>query len=442
MAANPFFVDPTMGAEYIPQQLAGISSILSENRLRNQEIQAKKEAEEKALARQQAVQQAAVQAFESKDPDVMARTALEFPEVSEMLKGATGIQDEQKNRDALGFTRAFALADNATRPALYERRIQELQAQGRDPSDTIASYEDFKANPDAEVRDVLSYWAGIDPKGYGVYSDERKAEQSAALAAQKLAQSESQFNRAEAGRNARAARNAAPGTNGKPTAGMQDFQYFQDLKKTDPAGAEAFGRASGFISKEGQELSGHLQKRLSTATDDGIKAERNASEFLSLADQIEASDLSGGLLGGTVGETLKDITGSQDATTELKKRAQQVRASQVMANLPPGAASDPDVAMAKQPMPSDNAPKEQWASWLRGVSKLEQYNADFNNFKAEYISKNGSERDLTKAWKERGSAPTAAGGETAPQEVTTIEQFNALPSGAVYLEDGVQYRKP
>jgi len=426
MAANPFFVDPTMGAEYIPQQLAGISSILSDNRVRQQEIQAKKDEEAKILARQQAVQQAAVQAFESKDPDVMARTALEFPEVTEMLKGATGIQDEQKNRDALGFTRAFALADNASRPALYERRIQELQAQGRDPSDTIASYEDFKANPDAEARDVLSYWAGIDPKGYGVYSDERKAEQAAALAAQKAAAEESRFVRGEAGRNARAARNAAPGTNGKPTAGMQDFQYFQDLKKADPAGAEAFGRERGFISKEGQELSGHLQKRLSTATDDGIKAERNASEFLSLADQIEASDLSGGVFGGTVGEALKDITGSQDATTELKKRAQQVRASQVMANLPPGAASDPDVAMAKQPMPSDNAPKEQWASWLRGVSKLEQYNADFNNFKAEYISKNGNERDLTKAWKGRGSAPATAAADSGPQVGSVSDGYRFL----------------
>jgi len=42
---------------------------------------------------------------------------------------------------------------------------------------------------------------------------------------------------------------------------------------------------------------------------------------------------------------------------------------------------------------------------------------------------------------------TARGGsepaqQSGPQEVTTAEQFNALPSGAVYLEDGVQYRKP
>lgn len=442
MAANPFFVDPTMGAEAIPAQLAGISSILSENRLRQQAMQEQKDAEAKALARQQAVQQAAVQAFESKDPDVMARTALEFPEVSEMLKVATGIQDEQKNRDALGFTRAFALADNASRPALYERRIQELQAQGRDPSDTIASYEDFKANPDAEARDVLSYWAGIDPKGYGVYSDERKAEQAAALAAQKLAQQESQFNRAEAGRNARSARNAAPGTNGKPTAGMQDFQYFQDLKKTDPAGAEAFGRERGFISKEGQELSGHLQKRLSTATDDAIAAERNVGKFVGLADEIERSDLSGGVFGGKWSEIIKDVTGEQDAVSNLRREYNAIKGSQVVSNLPPGAASDKDIELALGGFPTDNASKEQLSGFLRGLSKIQQYNADFNNFKAEYISDTGNERGMLKAWKERGSSPVSAASETAPQEVTTIEQFNALPSGAVYLEDGVQYRKP
>ena len=91
--------------------------------------------------------------------------------------------------------------------------------------------------------------------------------------------------------------------------------------------------------------------------------------------------------------------------------------------------------------PTDNASKEQLSGFLRGLSKIQQYNADFNNFKAEYISDTGNERGMLKAWKERGSAPVAAG-DTEPQEVTTLEQFNALPSGAVYLEDGVQYRKP
>lgn len=413
MAANPFFVDPTMGAEAIPSQLAGISSILSENRLRNQAMQEKKAAEDKALARQQAVQQAASAAFESKDPDMMARTAIEFPEVTEMLKGATGIQDEQKNRDALGFTRSFALADNATRPALYERRIQELQAQGRDPSDTIASYEDFKANPDAEARDVLSYWAGIDPKGYGVYSDERKAEQAAALAAQKAAAAESQFNRAEAGRNARAARNAAPGTNGKPTAGMQDFQYYQQLKKDDPAAAEAFGVERGFVSKEGRELSGHLQKRLSTATDDAIQAERNVGKFTSLADQIEASDLNAGMFGGKWAEKVKDITGEQDAVSNLRREYNAIKGSQVVSNLPPGAASDKDIELALGGFPTDNASKEQLSGFLRGLSKVQQYNADFNNFKAEYISDTGNERGMVKAWKDRGATPAPTESEGA-----------------------------
>ena len=32
--------------------------------------------------------------------------------------------------------------------------------------------------------------------------------------------------------------------------------------------------------------------------------------------------------------------------------------------------------------------------------------------------------------------------QVQPSEITTQEEFDALPSGAVYLEDGQQYRKP
>ncbi len=441
MQGNPFFVAP---GNDMGQALSGLSNTMSNVRQDRMVAAEKQRADEKeaaAAARMQEAQAASQAAFQSGDPSEVARASLQFPEIREGLTAAIGLVDEAKQKEAGEFAKRLLLANPADRSAIYQERITALTDQGRDPSHTVQSFKDYSRNPNGELQALESTWAAIAPKEYMVISDQKKAEQAAELAAQKLAQQESQFNRAEAGRNARAARNAAPGTNGKPTAGMQDFQYYQQLKKEDPAAAESFGAERGFISKEGQELSGHLQKRLSTATDDGIKAERNASEFLSLADQIEGSELSGGYFGGTVGETIKDITGSQDAVTELKKRAQQVRASQVMANLPPGAASDPDVAMAKQPMPSDNASKEQWGSWLRGVSKLEQYNADFNNFKAEYISDTGNERGMLKAWKERGGAPSASG-SSAPQEVTTAEQFDALPSGAVYLEDGVQYRKP
>lgn len=409
-----FYVQP---GNDLSQGLAGLSSTLGQMRQeRAREAERQRIIDEEA-AREQRIQErfmaaksAAQSALQSGDPDKMAEVTLEFPEIGQGLSQAFGIVDAEKKQKAADFARNL-VTNPGQAEQLYQSRIEEIQSRGGNPVDTIRSFEAFKQNPDAELKNLQFMWAAMDKDSYGAFSAERKAEQKAQMEMAKEAAAERRFQQTEAAKDRRAAMRG--GEIGQAPSAVREFQYYQQLKQENPEEAEAYGRAKGYISKEGEELSAHLQKRLSTSTDEGIKAERNAAEFLSLADQIQESELRGGFLGGTVGETIKDITGSQDAVTELKKRAQQVRASQVMANLPPGAASDPDVAMAKQPMPSDNASKEQWASWLRGVAKLEQYNAEFNNFKAEYISNEGNERDLLKEWKKRNAQPVQSSGAQA-----------------------------
>lgn len=419
MAQNPYYVDP--GNDY-SSGLSGLSNTMlniRQNQIANAEQQRRQEKEDRVQQRFQEVQGAAMKAFESQDPDVIAKTSIQYPEITEMLKQTAGLKDEIQNRDALGFTRAFATASPESRPALYEQRIQSILDRGGDPTHTIQSYQDYQRDPDAETRDVVSYWAGIDPKGYSVYSDERKAEQHATIEAQKQSAAEDRFQRAEAGRNQRAYARAAStaGASGaeKQTAHQKDFQTYQDLKKSDPTGAKEYGMAAGFVGKEGRELSPQVQKRLSTSIDSAVAAENNIGKFNSLADEIEQSNITGGVLGGKFSETLKDITGSQDAVTDLRREVNSVKASQAVANLPPGAASDSDVKLAMGPFPTDNANKKQLASWLRGMSKLQQINADFHNFKADYMSETGSERGMLQAWKDQGrqgvkqkTAPAAA----------------------------------
>lgn len=451
MAQNPYYVDP--GNDF-SSGLAGLSQTLGgirRDRIVQAEQQRRQEKEERAQKRFEEVQGAAMKAFESQDPDVIAKTSIQYPEITEMLKQTTGLQDELKNRDALSFTRAFATSDPASRPALYEQRIKAIQDRGGDPTHTIQSYQDYMQNPEAETRDVVSYWAGIDPKGYSVYSDERKAQQRAELEQQKFAQQQSLFDQAEAGRNQRAYARAAATAGGtaadKRTAHQKDFEQYQALAKEDPEAAKAFGQAAGFVSKEGKELAPQAQKRLSTSIDAAVLAENNIGKYDSLADQMAGADFKGGAAGG-VAEKIKELTGSQDAITDLRKEAYQARATQAMANLPPGAASDPDVRIAFQPMPSDNASPQQWERWFRSQSKVQKINADFHNFKADYISENGTERGMLQAWKQQGRAggnqaqPRNPAQSGAAPSVTTQAQFDALPSGAVYMEDGVQYRKP
>lgn len=418
---NPYYVDP--GNDY-SSGLGGLSATLAnirQDRIAQAEQQRKQELQDRAQKRFDEVQAAAMKAFDSKDPDVIARTSIQYPEITQMLKETAGLKDDIQNRDALEFTRAFANADDSTRPALYERRIKQIQDRGGDPTHTIQSYQDYQQNPQAETRDVMSYWAGIDPKGYSVYSDQQKAAQKAQLEQMKLDQQAQQFQQAEAGRNQRAAvRNSIARANGagdKGTAHMKDYQQYQELLKSgDTEGAKAFGQAAGFVSKEGRELAPGVQTRLAKTIDSAVSAENSVGKYNALADDIEKSDLGGGLLRGSWAEKVKELTGNQDAATDLRREFSQVRASQASANLPPGSASDADVKLALGPIPSDNANKHQLASYLRGQAKLAKINADFHNFKADYISETGSERGMLQAWKQRnGQAakmPASAGATT------------------------------
>ena len=120
-------------------------------------------------------------------------------------------------------------------------------------------------------------------------------------------------------------------------------------------------------------------------------------KYEDLASQFDQG-IEGGVISGSWGEYVADLTGNQDWKTELRKDFAQVRASEAVRNLPPGAASDADIALALKPFPSDNASGAQVASFLRGLSKLSAYNEQYNTFKADYISEKGSERGMLEAW--------------------------------------------
>lgn len=209
----------------------------------------------------------------------------------------------------------------------------------------------------------------------------------------------------------------------KKTSAQKNFEIFQSLKGE---AREQFGRKVGFISKEGQELSVHLQKRLSTATDEARSSRSNAAEFDGLANQFENNKVTGGLFGAKWKEAFKDLTGSQDAITSLRQRYFSIRASQVVKNLPPGSASDVDVALALSGFPSDNAGGEEIASFLRGLAKIERMNDEFSTFKAEYISEHGNERNMLKEWRSRQPSSDKGKTPSSDSNLTPAQKFEML----------------
>lgn len=321
-----------------------------------------------AMADQQAARQAqmqeASQVFQSGDPNQIADFMIRNPEM----------------RDSIMQSQKFV--NEATK----QKRIEGLQrvVMG-EPNNQVA----------AETADFIRSQGGTTEQTDAFGQLPRDQARKAAMAELAVMMDPQQYKNFMQAAGVMPAQQAADGR----TAGMKDFDYYQRLKKEDPQLAKEFGQERGFITKEGRELSGHMQKRLSTATDEAVESEANIGKFDALANEIDASDLSGGLFGGKWTETLKEITGTQDAVSELRKRYFAIRGSQVVNNLPPGAASDTDIALALSGFPSDKANKQQLSSFLRGLSKLEKVKAEYANFRAAYISENGSERGMLKSWK-------------------------------------------
>lgn len=162
--------------------------------------------------------------------------------------------------------------------------------------------------------------------------------------------------------------------------------------------SELVARAEEVKRKAG-ELKPTMQKILDTAQTQAFDSEKTANEFDLLVDDYRGQDFEGGVT-ASIGEFLKDALGTQDEASALRRKFRGIRASQATKNLPPGPASDKDIALALSGFPPDNAPAEVIASFLVGASKLARIDNAFQSFKAEYISENKNSGGLIKAWRD------------------------------------------
>jgi hypothetical protein len=149
-----------------------------------------------------------------------------------------------------------------------------------------------------------------------------------------------------------------------------------------------------------EKISSASEKELITSQNLAVEAGNNVGRFELLANDFEDADVGGGLFQGSWLEGLKDITGNQDAVTDLRKRYAAIKGSQVVKNLPPGAASDTDIALALEGFPTKNATGKQIASFMRGLAKIERETQRYNEFKSSYISEKGDTRGMLRAWRE------------------------------------------
>ncbi|EFF8278460.1 TPA: phage DNA ejection protein [Escherichia coli] len=338
--------------------------------------------QKKQAQRQKEFQQAYANAYASGDRGALRQLATQYPDQIESVRKGMGFIDEDQ-RNSIGTLAAGARLASSSPEAMQswlQNNAKELTRVGVDPNSVAQMYQQ---NPSGfgEFVDHLGM-AALGPIDYFNVQDKmagreidrgRLAETIRSNQAGEALQARGQnlsYQSAMTGHNIAAQRLAL------------DQQEF-GLKMQ-----QAQEKAQQLIS-EAPKLSVNMEKGIETAVNNATASSNSANSMSALAQQFRAEKPTTGLFGNAQNMFAK-LTGSDTTLRDLRIRQNALVNSQVLKFLPPGPATDKDVEIVRQGAPTDMDNPETVARWLDAMANLERRNAQFNEFKAEWMSANGN----------------------------------------------------
>ncbi|EOA7992352.1 phage DNA ejection protein [Escherichia coli] len=338
--------------------------------------------QEKQAQRQKEFQQAYANAYSSGDRGALRQLATQYPDQIESVRKGMGFIDEDQ-RNSIGTLAAGARLAASSPEAMQswlQNNAKELTRVGVDPNNVAQMYQQ---NPSGfgEFVDHLGM-AALGPIDYFNVQDKmagreidrgKLAETIRSNQAGEALQARGQnlsYQSAMTGHNIAAQRLALD---------QQEFGFKMQ---------QAQEKAQQLIS-EAPKLSVNMEKGIETAVNNATASSNSANSMSALAQQFRAEKPTTGLFGNAQNMFAK-LTGSDTTLRDLRIRQNALVNSQVLKFLPPGPATDKDVEIVRQGAPTDMDNPETVARWLDAMANLERRNAQFNEFKAEWMSANGN----------------------------------------------------
>ncbi|EHP4778560.1 phage DNA ejection protein [Escherichia coli] len=338
--------------------------------------------QEKQAQRQKEFQQAYANAYASGDRGALRQLATQYPDQIESVRKGMGFIDEEQ-RNSIGTLAAGARLASSSPEAMQswlQNNAKELTRVGVDPNSVAQMYQQ---NPSGfgEFVDHLGM-AALGPIDYFNVQDKmagreidrgRLAETIRSNQAGEALQARGQnlsYQSAMTGHNIAAQRLALD---------QQEFGFKMQ---------QAQEKAQQLIS-EAPKLSVNMEKGIETAVNNATASSNSANSMSALAQQFRAEKPTTGLFGNAQNMFAK-LTGSDTTLRDLRIRQNALVNSQVLKFLPPGPATDKDVEIVRQGAPTDMDNPETVTRWLDAMANLERRNAQFNEFKAEWMSANGN----------------------------------------------------
>jgi hypothetical protein len=408
--ANQFSVMP---AGDFSQGLQGLGQVLQYATQEKEE----REAQEVERAAQAEAQTALYDAWKSGDPNAMMETVIKYPQISQQATQGLGLLKDYQKQEASQFA-AEVLANPERAGELAERRIQVLQMQGRDPKDTMRFYETFQKDPENALRGLEMNFAAINPESYKAYRDTMAKEAEAVkgievggsvvnpITGEVIYQGQQKADdRFEVLSPQEAAQMGLPATG--------SFKINRTTGEVESIGGAQTVINNNANATEGERTAGILANRLDFAQsqiNDILKATPEAQSPGALPTMLEGAGM----------DYLARV--SNPAERQIIEAAQDDMLDAAL-TLGTGAAYT----------------AEQLKGYRR--SYFPQLGDDQKTIEAKASRlKNLLDAAYTKAG--RGAPETMRSAQGAPMTVASQAEYDALPPGSIYIEDGKQYRKP
>lgn len=335
------------------------------------------EQEREAQAAQQAAQQKfgedLMKAWESGDEKSLVDLVAANPGQMDTIKGLIGLKDDVRNRAVGGMASSLSTAlesgNMGGAAEIIAKNADLLSEMGQNPVDLIRRVQE---DPESLRREADSYrLMTMTPDQVMGYR-------------QKL--EDQQLKRDQMSVQMRGQDIQMRGQNMTASTAAQRLAF--DHGKFGIEMQQAAEKADQ-LKGQAPKLSVNMEKALDSAVGDAAASRSSAASMEELASRWETEKPTAGIF-GSAQSTWSKMTGSDTGLRDLRIRTSQFLNSQALKYLPPGPATDRDVELAREGVPTNMDDPTLISNWLKAQARNEKRAAAYNDFRAEWISAQGN----------------------------------------------------
>lgn len=423
MSGQPFdyrmqYVDPTQA---MMQGVQG-GQTLRANEFAMQQAQEKAAADKAALEKKATDDQARTELLNkylsSSDNSLLPEIQMKFPEMGDAVKKMVETRGETHKQDQIGFFSRVVPALKSGRPDValdvLNTRITALQNSNQaDPSDLHqlqAAKKALESGDPAQLQQVARMaelsLATYDDKYAASIAAMNKDQREQALQPQVMAKATADTAEAQASADKKRVEAANEQRRADAEVRLREAQASGEIDATQARQLDSAIKAKELEIKQSAErreqtaaqykvdgnpvvkLNSSQQKIVNDDVEASTAALSSATSAEQLSKALRAQDSGGGVIKGMWLDALA-LAGFDSDEVAIAKQVDRLVLTGMLQNLPPGPATDKDIALVAKGFPQQSASDQAKADFLDSFAKVQRNIALAKDLKAAWISANG-----------------------------------------------------